>query len=317
MNEVTQSEFNEIMMMVKDSQNKIYNYANQELIILYWNIGKYVSKKQGENEWGSKIIEKLSIFIKSELGDVKGFSKRNIEKMVRFYKAYHNKIASTVLTQLSWSHHNLILSKTKTLKERKFYIELCINEKYSIRELERQLNTNYYERYALGERNKTTSRLVLPDPLVFEFLALKNDYRERNIEDEMVREIKKLKLELGKDFILVDEQFPLSTQSKKYYIDLLFYNRKLNYYLVCEIKNTVFKPSYVGIMNLYIKLVDEQVKQKEDKPTIGLILCKNKDEIEVKYVLNKNMNDLLITQYVLDLVDKSVLEERLNKKSKI
>lgn len=224
---------------------------------------------------------------------------------------------SSLLTQISWTNHLSIMSKAKTSNERKFYISLCIKEHYSSRELERQMNSGYYERYMLSKEN------ILPEPIkgmkenpfldsyIIEFLDLPKAYKESDFRKALIHNMKDFILELGKDFTFIDEEYKVQVGNEDYYIDLLFYHRGLQCLVAFELKIGKFKPEYISKMDFYLEALDRQKKKEHENPSVGLILCASKNDEVVEYAMSRTMSPMLVSEYKLQLPDKKVLERKL------
>jgi predicted nuclease of restriction endonuclease-like (RecB) superfamily len=318
--------FNKIIDLIENRKNRAYKRINEELILLYLDVGKYLYELQQDSKYGDKITTKASNFMKNNYPNIKGFTKRNIERMIQFYKTYKDdKIASTLLTQLSWSSNMLILSNAHTIEERHFYLKLAIKEKYSVRELNRQLQSSYYQRYMLsnGTALKSTKEIIneaddfpntrILDTYSLEFLDLPNEFSENDLKKSIIKNLKDFVLEIGKDFTFIGDEYRVQVGDHDYYIDLLFYNRELSCLVAFELKLGEFIPEYIGKMNLYLEALDRDVRKKNENPSVGIILCSSKDKDVVEYSMSKNMSQTMISEYKLKLIDQKVLKDRLKK----
>ena len=316
--------FNKIIDLIENRKNRAYKRINEELILLYLDVGKYLYKLQQDSKYGDKITTKASNFMKNNYPNIKGFTKRNIERMIQFYKTYKDdKIASTLLTQLSWSSNMLILSNAHTIEERHFYLKLAIKEKYSVRELNRQLQSSYYQRYMLsnGTALKSTKEIIneaddfpntrILDTYSLEFLDLPNEFSEKDLKKLIIKNLKDFVLEIGKDFTFIGDEYRVQVGDHDYYIDLLFYNRELSCLVAFELKLGEFIPEYIGKMNLYLEALDRDVRKENENPSVGIILCSSKDKDVVEYSMSKNMSQTMISEYKLKLIDQKVLKDRL------
>ena len=228
-----------------------------------------------------------------------------------------------MLTQLSWSSHMLILSNTKTEEEREFYIHLAIKENYSVRELNRQLQSSYYQRYMLSKdiAPKSIEKVIneeddfsntrILDTYSLEFLDLPTEYSEKDLKKSIIKNLKDFILEIGKDFTFIGDEYRVQVGNHDFYIDLLFYNRELSCLVAFELKIGEFIPEYLGKMNFYLEALDRDVKKENENPSVGIILCSSKDNDVVEYSLSKNMSQTLISEYKLKLLDKKILENKL------
>ena len=255
----------------------------------------------------------------------KWFNKRNIRSMVQFYKTYKDDIlALQLITQLSWSNNLLILSRTKSIEEKHFYLQLAINENYSKRELIRQIESGCYERYTLSlvDRPQTIAGLIpynnsapstrLLDTYSLEFLDLPNNFSEQDLKKAIIANLKDFILEIGKDFTFIGEEYKVKVGNHDFFIDLLFYNRELSCLVAFELKIGEYLPEYAGKMSLYLEALDRDVRKEYENPSVGVILCSSKDKEVVEYSLSKNMSQTLISEYKLKLIDKKLLEAKLS-----
>ena len=315
--------FSEIINMIETRRNNAYRKVNEELIGLYWDFGKYISEKVNDSNWGDKIVDKLEEFMKREYPTMKGFTRRGIYRMKQFYETYKdNENVSTLLTQISWSNNVIILSSTNSMEEKEFYIRMCINNNYSARELDRQISSGYFQRYMLsdgkanqglaqttGEEDYPNTRIL--DTYSLEFLDLPNNYSEKDLKKSIISNMKDFILEIGKDFTYVGEEYRVQVGNEDFYIDLLFYNRTLSCLVAFELKIGKFKPEYISKMDFYLEALDRQERKENENPSVGVILCANKDEQVVEYAMSRTMSPTMVSQYTLKLIDKRLLENKL------
>jgi predicted nuclease of restriction endonuclease-like (RecB) superfamily len=312
-------QFDQIKTLIDSSRNAALQAVNSELIQLYWKIGAFISTQLSQAVWGEKTIDRLADYLQAVGSEYRGFNRRSLYRMRQFHDAYAgNEIVSPLVTQLGWSHHLLILSKTKTTEEREFYIRLAIRERYTKRELERQLDSAMYERTVLSQGKGTSSvtstglERVFKDNYVFEFLGLPEDHSEHELQKGLVRNLKLFILELGKDFLFIGEQYRLQVGLHDYFIDLLFFHRELQCLVAFELKITDFQPEYLGKINFYLEALDREVKKPHENPSIGVLLCKGKDDEVVEYALSRSLSPAKIADYTLKLPDKKQLRQKLH-----
>ncbi len=231
----------------------------------------------------------------------------------------YNKFVSTVLTQISWSNHRLIFSKTKTAEETLYYLLISNTEKYSARELERALNTAQFERTMLSEKTVSTMppQINLPknlfkDPYIFEFLNLPDGHSEKDFEEAITLNLQKFILEIGKGFTYMGRQYRLQVGNKDYYTDLLFYHRDLQCLVLFELKIQEFEPDFLGKLNFYLEVLDRNVKRHHENPSVGILLCKGKDSEVVEVATARNLSPAIIADYETKLIDKKLLADKLN-----
>ena len=314
----------EVLNLIEKHRQKAYRKINEQLVNLYFEIGKYLSEKVENQPWGSNAIKSIASAVKEKYPTIKGMTQRGLYRMMQFYQEYgHNIIVSSLLTQISWTNHLLILSGTKTIEEKEFYIRLCIKNNYSSRELNRQIRSGYYQRYLLSNGNslesveKTIDEDDIPESRIldcncFEFLDLPNNYSEKDLRKAIVSNLKQFLLEIGGDFAFVGEEYRIQVGSRDFYIDLLLFNRKHCCLVAIELKIDEFQPEYVSKMNFYLEALDRDVKYLHEKPSVGIILCASKDSTVVEYTLSRSLSPTMISEYSTDLIDKKLLEQKVS-----
>lgn len=265
-------------------------------------------------------MQKLADFFEENYPDLKGFNRRGLYRMKQFYELYKdNEKVSTLLTQLSWSNHLKIMSACKNMEERIFYMNMCIKEKYSARELARQIDSGYYERYMLSQRplthaideSKQATGNIFLDNYVLDFLNLPAEVSEHDLQKSIIQNLKDFILEIGKDFTFIGEEYRVQVGNHDYYIDLLFYHRGLSCLVAFELKIGEFKPEYVGKINLYLEALDREVKKENENPSVGVILCASKDDEVVEFALSRSLSPTMVSEYNLKLIDKKLLQRKL------
>ncbi|MBY0378892.1 MAG: PDDEXK nuclease domain-containing protein [Burkholderiales bacterium] len=314
-------DFNQIFATITQTRQKVYSQVNHALIQLYWEIGMIISNRVASADWGKGIVSELAKFIIENDPTIKGFSDKNLWRMKQFYETYRDsQILSPLVRELPWTHNMIIFSQCKNTEQQEFYIKLAIKEKYSKRELERQIDSSLYERTILGNRNvsKFLKNLhpainnTFKDNYVLEFLGLPDIHSEDNLQKALVQNMKKFILELGKDFIFIDEEFRLQVGNSDFFIDLLFFNRQLSALVAFEIKVEKFKPSHIGQLNFYLEALDRDVKKPHESPSIGVLLCSDKDDEVVEYALSRSLSPALIARYSTILPDKKILQKKMH-----
>ncbi|MEI6287733.1 MAG: PDDEXK nuclease domain-containing protein [Bacillota bacterium] len=312
-------EFAAVKLLIDQARANALQSVNEQLIHLYWRIGEYIDREIATASWGDGAVDQLAEYLGKHGPEYRGFNRRNLYRMRQFYQAYaHNEIVSPLVTQLSWSNHLLILSKAKTAEEREFYIRLSIKEHYSKRELERQMETAVFERTLLSGKNAlnkselVTSGSIIKDSYVFEFLGLPDIHSEHDLQKALVSRIKSFILELGRDFLFVGEQFKVQVGMHDYFIDLLFFHRELLCLIAFELKITDFKPEYMGKLNFYLEALDRDYRKPRENPSIGILLCKGKDDEVVEYALSRSLSPAMVADYTLKLPDKQQLRLKLH-----
>ncbi len=311
-------QFDEILSIIDSARNRALKAVNAELIHMYWDIGAYLSKLCADSSFGDKVIDEVAAYIADRDPEVKGFTRRGLYRMRQFYETYKDdEFVSPLVTQISWTNHLQIMSGSKTAEERHFYMALCAKERYSKRELERQMESGYYERYMLSEQKplpKLVSKNVrhsILDTYVLEFLDLPKDYTERNLRKAITSNLKDFILEFGKDFTFIGEEYRIQVGGEDYYIDLLFYNRALACLVPVELKIGKFKPEHIGQINFYLEALDRDVKKPNENPSVGVVLCAAKDDAVVEYALSRSTSPTLVSSYTRYLPDKKLLQDKL------
>lgn len=307
-----------LIHIIEESRQNALKKVNEELIKMYWKVGEFLSKETEHASYGDAYIDEISREIQETFPGIKGFNRRGLYRMKKFYETYKdNEIVTPLVTQISWTNHLLIMSGCKTDEEREFYIRLCIKENYSKRQLERQLDSGYYERYMLSKETllpesvKKLGENPFLDSYVMEFLDLPNEFHENDLRKALIRNMKDFILELGKDFTLIDEEYKVQVGGDDFRIDLLFYHRGLQCLVAIELKIGKFKPEYISKLDFYLEALDRQVKKENENPSVGLLLCAAKNDEVVEYAMSRTMSPMLVSQYQLQLPDKAVLEKKL------
>ncbi len=322
MNELDNT-FAEIVHIIEKARDNAYRKVNEELILMYQRVGRFLSEKSKEANYGDGYIDSLSDYIQHQFPGIKGFNRRGLYRMKQFYETYAgNEKMSALLTQLSWTNHLLIMSGSKSEEEREFYIRLAVKEKYSSRQLERQMDSGYFERYMLSKDK------LLPEPLksqqnpfldqyVIEFLDLPDTFHENDFRKALVKGMRDFILELGKDFTFVGEEYPIQVGGEDFRIDLLFFHRSLRCLVALELKVGKFKPEYVSKMDFYLEGLDRQIRKPDENPSVGLLLCASKNDEVVEYAMSRTLSPMMVSQYQLQLPEKNILRKKLQELSSL
>lgn len=315
--------FAEIAQIIEETRGNAYRKVNEELILMYGKIGQFLSEKSKEANYGDGYIDSLSDYIQRKFPGIKGFNRRGLYRMKQFYETYAgNKNVTALLTQLSWTNHLLIMSGSKSEEEREFYMRLAVKERYSSRQLERQMDSGYYERYMLSKSK------LLPEPLnsqqnpfldqyVVEFLDLPDTFHENDFRRALVKGMRDFILELGRDFTFIGEEYPIQVGGEDYRIDLLFFHRSLRCLVAIELKVGKFKPEYVSKMDFYLEGLDRQIRKPDENPSVGLLLCASKNDEVVEYAMSRTLSPMMVSQYQLQLPDKDILRKKLQELSNL
>ncbi|MCR9016071.1 PDDEXK nuclease domain-containing protein [Aquiflexum gelatinilyticum] len=318
--------FTDIIKLINQSRTNAIRAVNAELINLYWNIGDYISKKIEQSEWGDSVVSELAKYIQQNEPEIKGFSDKNIWRMKQFYETYKDfPKLSPLLREIGWSHNLAIFSRCKTTEEREFYLKLSKQESYSFRELDRQISASLFERTLIGNtklstvlrESKSDLSNTFRDSYIFEFLNLAEPHNESDLQRGLVSQIKNFILELGKDFLFIGEEYKLQVGNSDFYIDLLFYHRGLQCLVAFEFKADKFKPDHLGQLNFYLEALDRDVKKPNENPSIGVLLCKDKDNEVVEYALSRSLPSTMVSEYKTQMPDKKLLQQKLHELFKI
>jgi len=294
---------------VYQAQYQALKSVNSELIRLYWEIGQAIVDKQGQHGWGKSVVENLAGELQKEFPGVKGFSVQNLWYMRQFYSEYQGKEKLQPLVgEISWSKHLVIISKCKDDQEREFYIKMTKKYGWSKSVLTHQVDGKSYERFlmnqtnfdkSLAEKYKHQAKLAVKDSYSFDFLEMSEDYSEREMELGLIKNIRKFLLEMGGDFSFIGNQYRLEVGGDEFYIDLLLYHRQLQSLIAIELKTSFFKPEHAGQMQFYLTALDETVKAKHENPSIGIIICREKNRTVVEYALKQSQTPIGVANYTI------------------
>lgn len=321
MNELMDTRFyEEIKSILESARNQVYSAANSAMVQAYWSIGKSIAEQQGKSEraeYGKQLLQELAKQLTRDFG--KGFTASNLRNMRQFYLTFPNRYA--LRSNLSWTHYRMLM-RVENEQARNFYLEECEKSNWSTRQLERQINSFFYERL-LSSRNKeaVSSEIlalepgkkpedVIRDPYVLEFLGLKQnaDFYEKDLESALIGELQNFLLELGRGFSFVARQKHIDLDGEHFYIDLVFYNYILKCFVLIDLKTGKLTHQDIGQMDSYIRIFDELQKGDDDNPTIGIILCSEKNEAIAKYSVLNDGKQLFASKYQLTLPTAEELE---------
>lgn len=314
------NEFQNVVLMIKQAQIRAYSAVNHELIDLYFSLGKYISVKVEQSNWGKGVVKELANYIAKTAPELTGFSDKNLWRMKQFYETYKDdEKLSPLVRELSWTNNLIIFSRTKSAEERAFYLKKSLQEKYTKRELERQIDSNLYESTVHNGLIVTpavqelvpNAQEIFRDTYTLEFLGLPPKHDEKDLRKALVRNMKQFILELGKDFIFIDEEYRVQVGNTDFFIDLLFYHRELQCLVAFELKTGKFEPEHLGQLNFYLEALDRDVKKEKENPSIGILLCRDKDDDVVEYALSRSLSPAMVAEYKLHLPDKKVLQQRI------
>jgi predicted nuclease of restriction endonuclease-like (RecB) superfamily len=322
---------NTIKEVIQAARNNVYKAANFAMVSAYWHVGELIVKEEqrGERraEYGGELIKQLSKRLTSEFG--KGFTETNLKYMRQFYSTFQNSHA--LRGELSWTHYRLLL-KVEKEEARLFYFEECIDSNWSTRTLERQINSFYFERMLMsgkegrmsvkkeaeGKKEEMLPKHIIKDPYVLEFLDLQPNkkFYEKELEQGLIDKLQEFLLELGKGFSFVRRQYRISAEDDHFYVDLVFYNYILKCFLLVDLKAGKLNHQDIGQMDLYVRYFEDQVRQENDNPTIGLILCAEKNNTVVKYSLLHESKQIFASKYQIYLPTEEELQNELERERK-
>ena len=342
----------DIKTRIRQAQNRAVMSANSEMLRMYWDIGRMIAVRQETEGWGAAVIPRLAVDLQNELPEIKGFSERNMRRMIQFYREYpglflnwprpvanlgdaaaspdfrpqpvaeidptnsiqsvqvsgETQIVQRVVAQLPWAHNVILIQKLKDLPTRLWYARQAIAQGWSRDTLAAMIKSHAYKRQGaavtnfdmrLQEPHAQLAKATLKDPYIFDFLTLEKPFRERELEARLVEHLERFLLELGAGFAFVGRQVHLDVAEEDFYIDLLFYHLRLRSFVVVDLKIGSFKPEYAGKINFYCNVVDDQMRHQNDNPTIGLILCQDKNRVLAEYALRGMDKPIGISEYEL------------------
>ena len=317
--------YNQITVLIEKAKKNVAIKVNNEMTMLYWSIGKDITEnilKYEKPEYGKAIIESLSKKLVQAYG--RGYSVRSIRKMLKFYEYFNDiEIWPTLSAKLSWSHFVELLQISEKLK-RDFYTTMCINENWSVRTLRERISSALFERTAISKKpeqtiindlqllnneSKMTPDLFFRYPYILDFLNLKDTYNEKDLENAIISELEKFILEMGNDFAFLSRQKRITIDGEDYYIDLLFYHRKMKRLVVMELKLEKLKPEHKGQVELYLKWLDKYERAEGEETPIAIILCATKSDTMTE-LLELNNRGIHVAQYLTNYVSKELIEEK-------
>ncbi|GHU91958.1 hypothetical protein FACS189476_12750 [Spirochaetia bacterium] len=327
--DIPQNVYPSIRKTVLNAKTKVYTAINFAMVEAYWDIGRQITEEQGERaEYGKRLLQYLSERLTAEFG--KGFTERNLQAMRQFYLAF--PILHTLCAELSWSHYRLLM-KISNEKRRNFYLKECAECNWSVRQLERQINSSFYERLLATQAGgkdsvkneihtlepKTDPDYILKDPYVLEFLDLKENktYHESELEQALIDHLQEFLLELGKGFSFVARQKRITIEGDHYYLDLVFYNYILKCFVIIDLKTGKLSYQDIGQIDFYVRYYDEQIKLPEDNPTIGIILCADKNDTMAKYSVLSDKERLFASKYMTYLPTEEELKKEIEREREI
>jgi predicted nuclease of restriction endonuclease-like (RecB) superfamily len=314
---------NQIKLKVQSSQIKAHIKVNVEMLKLYWDLASMIVEKQKLSAWGDQLISNISKDLKKEFPNMEGFSVRNLKYMKQWHLFWEKEKGQQVVAQIfqiPWGHNILIITKCKTVNEAQFYLNEIIENNHSRASLLKEMQSNLYQRKDkvmtnfesnLPKEQSTLAIQTLKDPYNFDFLSLTQQHNEKELENALVDNVTDFLLELGQGFAFIGQQYKINIDGNEFKIDLLFYHVKLHSYIVVELKTTDFKPEFAGKLNFYVSAVDGEIKGVDDNPTIGILICKSKNNTIVEYALKDINKPIGVSQYQLTNILPTNLQSSL------
>ncbi len=312
--------FDEVVNLIHSARQRCMQAVNTQLIELYWQVGAYISRKIENAEWGDAVVSQLAAHLARTQPGLRGFTRRNLFRMRQFYETYrHEEKVSALLTQLPWTQNLTILSQSRHPEEREFYLRMAIQEKWSSRELERQMKAALFERSVADPLKASASPAqahpqalsVFRDAYLLDFLDLPQGHVEADLHKGLLQRLKDFLVELGRDFCFVGSEYPLQVGGRDFAVDLVLFHRGLNCLVAVELKVGRFEPEYMGKLDFYLEALDRNERKAHENPAIGVLLCASKHDEVVEYALNRSLSPALVAEYQTCLPDKALLQAKL------
>jgi predicted nuclease of restriction endonuclease-like (RecB) superfamily len=317
----TDAAFGEVVGLIRAARQRAVQVVNTELIDLYWCIGRYVHERIKGDGWAKGTVEQLAAYIARTEPGMRGFSAQNLWRMRQFFEAYPApERLSTPLRELPWSAHLHILGRVKRSEEREFYLRMAAQQRWSVREVARQIDSGLFERAILDPPKVSTAlREIHPqaeqqfkDAYLLDFLLLPDPHSEADLHRSLLKNLGRFLTELGRDFCYIGSEYPIQVGRQDFALDLLFFHRGLNCLVAVDLKVTAFAPEHLGKLNFYLEALDRDLRKPHENPAIGLLLCASKDNEVVEYALNRSLSPALIAEYQTRLPDKKLLAAKLH-----
>jgi predicted nuclease of restriction endonuclease-like (RecB) superfamily len=313
--------FAEVVNLIQAARQKTSHAVNTALIDLYWHVGEYISVKIETDDWGKGTVNALAAYIQLHQPGIRGFSPQNIWRMRQFFETYRDQPKlSTLLRELPWSANLHILTRAKHPEEREFYLRMASQNRWQVRELARQIDSQLFTRSVLNPPKVSSvlrelhpqAEVFFKDTYYLEFLGLEINHSEKDLHRALLNNLGRFLTELGSDFCYVGSEFPLQVGGQDFALDLLFFHRSLNCLLAIELKVTAFQPEHLGKLNFYLEALDRDHRKAHENPAIGLLLCAGKDDEVVEYALSRSLSPAMISEYQAQLPDKKLLQAKLH-----
>ncbi|MCX6579596.1 MAG: PDDEXK nuclease domain-containing protein [Candidatus Aminicenantes bacterium] len=309
------------MKLIQTGRSHAYSAINVALIDTYWAVGSYLSSKVAHAGWGKGVVNELAQWLAWKAPDIKGFSAQNLWRMKQFFELYNgNEKLSALLRELSWTNNCIIMAQCKSLEEKMFYLQNAAWAHWSKRELEGQIKSGAFERTMLAEQKLSPVVRELPqdvggifkDSYMLDFIDLPSPYHEKDLREALVKNLCRFLLELGDGFTFVGEKVRLQVGNTDFELDLLFYHRDLQCLVAFELKTGKFEPAHIGQLSFYLEALDRDRKRPHENPSIGVLLCRNKDDEVVEYALSRTLSPALVAEYEHKLISRALLKQKMH-----
>jgi predicted nuclease of restriction endonuclease-like (RecB) superfamily len=316
-----QADFDAVLQLIDAARARAVAAVNTALIDLYSSIGEYISRRVAADGWGQGTVKALVEYIQKRRPNARGFSAQNLWRMRQFFEIYRGQPKlSALLRELSWTNNLMILGKCERAEEREFYLRLAAAQRWTSRELERQINSALFERTILSPAKLSAplrelhpaAEMVFKDAYLVEFLDLPPRHSEGDLQLALVEQLKPFLIEMGRDFCFIGSHYPIQVGGRDFALDLLFYNRALNCLVAFELKVVEFEPEHLGKLEFYLKALDRDVRKPHEEPSIGVLLCATKNHEVVEYALSRAVSPALVAEYQTRLPDKVLLQAKLH-----
>jgi predicted nuclease of restriction endonuclease-like (RecB) superfamily len=314
-------DFSEVLRIIRTGRAKAFEAVNVALMDTYWAVGGWLSRKVAQAGWGKGVVKELAGWIQAQAPEIKGFSAQNLWRMKQFYEEFSaDPKLSAMPRVLSWTHYCILLGQCKTPEERYFYALASERARWSKRELEAQIARSSFERTMLAEAKLSPLARVLPtqaagvfkDSYLLDFLDLPERHAETDLHTALLRNLREFLMELGDGFAFVGEKVRVQVGTQDFELDLLFYHRDLQCLVAFELKTGRFEPEHMGKLAFYLEALDRDRRRPHENPSIGVLLCRTKDDEVVEYALNRHLSPALVAQYETQMIPKAVLRLKLH-----
>lgn len=313
--------FTEVLEIIQTGQKKANQAVNVAMLETYWNIGGYLAKQVKSKKWGQSVVAELSSWLKSKVPGIRGFSPQNLWRMKQLFELYsEDKKLSPLVRETGWTQNCIIMAQCKIAEEREFYLKSAIKSGWSKAELEKQIASSTFERTMLSDKKISPAVRKLPqnvkgvfkDSYLLEFLGLPEQHLEKDLQSALVANLRQFLLELGDGFTYIGEKVRVQVGQKDFELDLLFFHRDLQCMVAFELKTGDFEPSHLGQLAFYLEALDRQKKRPHENPTIGVLLCKSKDDEVVEMALSRTLAPALVSEYQTKMISKELLRQKLH-----